>query len=297
MPSLTIPRLDLLLTLYLCSPVTKMFGRAKNSHVPVLTYHSISNNLFGHSHPYFQINTSPEVFSEQMRWLKCAGYESIGLSEMWRQVSAGQDMSKKVVITFDDGYRDFYTDAYPIMKQCGFSATVFLATGRIRNVAMRYEGVDYLTWDDIRELHAGGIQFGSHTVTHPDLRSMEPEQIDYELGCSKETIEQEIGSAVESFSYPFPFPEEDKDFTRFLGDTLENLGFKNGVCSVIGRANRKSNPFFIPRMPLNSGDNVELLQAKLSGGYDWMHFPQWLYKFANHNITIMQNAGRQPSCR
>jgi len=113
-------------------------------------YHSISTNLFGLSDPYSQINTTPEMFSTQLRWLRTAGYYSIDLSEMVDGLSNGQDMSKKVVITFDDGYRDVLTDALPIMKQCGFTATIFLATDRIRETPMRFEGVDYLTWEDVR---------------------------------------------------------------------------------------------------------------------------------------------------
>jgi hypothetical protein len=208
-------------------------------------------------------------------------------------LSDAQNMSKRVVITFDDGYRDLFTDGLPILKQCGFTATIFLATDRIQDTPMRFEGVDYLTWQDVRELHKEGMNFGSHTVTHPDLRSMEPEQIDYELGYSKEVIEQKLGTAVESFSYPFPFPEEDRDFARFLGDTLENHGFKNGVSNIIGRAHRDSNPFFLPRLGVNSWDHTELLKAKLEGGYDWMHIPQWLHKLVHHNVTMMQSSGRQ----
>lgn len=297
MQAFGMPRLDRLITLYLCSPMAKILGRAEAECVPILTYHSISNNLFGHSRPYYQINTTPEVFSEQMRWLKGAGYRSIGLAELLNQHSAGEDMSKKIVITFDDGYRDIYTEGLAIMKQCGFTGTLFLATDRIRNTPTRYEGVDYLTWQDMRELHAQGFQLGSHTVTHPDLRSLEPEQIEYELGYSKEVIEQEVGEAVESFSYPFSFPEEDRDFTRFLGDALENLGFKNGVSNIIGRARRESNRYCLPRMPVNSWDSPDLLKAKVVGGYDWMHVPQRLSKFVYHNITVMQTTGRQPASR
>ncbi|HXM94081.1 MAG TPA: polysaccharide deacetylase family protein [Candidatus Dormibacteraeota bacterium] len=261
--------------------------------MPILVYHSISTNLFGLSHPYYQINTSPEIFSTQMRWLRNAGYHSVDLPEMVDGLSNAQDMSKRVVITFDDGYRDVFTHGLPIMKQCGLTATIFLATDRIHETPMRFEGVDYLTWQDVRELHKEGMSFGSHTVTHPDLRSMEPEQIDYELGYSKEVIEQKLGVAVESFSYPFPFPEEDRDFARFLGDTLENHGFKNGVSNIIGRAHRDSNPYFLPRLGVNSWDNLELLKAKLLGGYDWMHIPQWFHKLVNHNVTMMQGSGRQ----
>jgi hypothetical protein len=290
--------LDRFLTLYLCSPVAQLMGPDNRARVPILMYHSISPNLFGLSHPHYQINTTPDMFSIQMRWLRKAGYCSIDLSEMVVGLSNDKDMRKKVVITFDDGYRDVLTDGLPIMKQCGFAATIFLATDRIRETPMRFEGVDYLTWDDVRELHKEGMSLGSHTVTHPDLRSMGPDQIDYEIGYSKEVIEQKLGIAVESFSYPFPFPEEDRNFTRFLGDTLENQGFKNGVSNVIGRAHQGSNLYFLPRLGLNSWDTPELLKAKLLGGYDWMHWPQLVKKRILHNATLMQpgaKAGKMKS--
>jgi len=295
MLSLTLPRLDRFITMYMYWPLVRLMGNTTRECVPILAYQSISKNLFGQSHPYYQINTAPEVFSQQMRWLKSQGYEGIHLPDMLDGLASGQNMSKRVVITFDDGYRDFLTEGFPVMKQCGFTATVFLVTDRIRTTPMRYEGVDYLTWGDVRELHAEGIRFGSRTVTHPDLRSLEPDQIDYELGYSKEIIEQELGAAVESFSYPFPFPEEDRDFARYIGDTLENQGFKDGVSSIIGRATRASNRFSLPRLPVNSWDTSELLQAKLLGGYDWMHVPQLLEKFIFHNVTLMESESRVDS--
>jgi peptidoglycan/xylan/chitin deacetylase (PgdA/CDA1 family) len=209
---------------------------------------------------------------------------------MWTAMETGDDLSKTVVITFDDGYRDFYTDAFEAMRQCGFSAIVFLATDRIKDTPVRIEGVDYLTWSEVAELHAGGIRFGSHTVTHPDLRSLSPDQIEYELGYSKEIIEQKLGAPVESFSYPFAFPEENKSFTQFLVDILENLGFENGVSTIIGRASKNNNRYHLPRLPVNSWDDASLLRAKLEGGYDWLHWPQWLYKQAHHNMSLMQRA-------
>ena len=270
--------------------IAKLSGWSEKYCVPVLTYHSISENLFGKVHPYHHINTPVSIFSLQMRWLRQAGYRTISLSELMNGFETTQDLSKTVVLTFDDGYQDFYTDAFPILKQCGFTATVFLATDRIRDESVRVEGADYLTWNEVRELQSDGITFGSHSVTHADLRSLGPEQIDYELGYSKETIEQRIGAQVESFSYPFALPEEDGDFIRYLADTLENMGYTNGVCSAIGRAKPKDTRFFLPRLSVNSWDDVELLRAKLEGGYDWLHWPQWFYKFAHHNVALM--AGR-----
>ena len=286
------PRIDRLATRCVGHPVARVLGAKPGARVPILMYHSISDNLFAKSRPYYQINTSPGVFARQMRWLRHNGYRSMNLGEMLAAMQSGQDVSKTVVITFDDGYQDFYTDGLAIMKQCGLSATIFLATDRIRDTAVRIEGADYLTWREVRELHAEGIEFGSHTVTHPDLRSLGPEQIDYELGYSKETIEQKLGAPVPSFAYPFAFPEEDRDFTRYLSDALENHGFENGVSTIIGRARPGSNRYYLPRLPVNSWDDAALLRAKLEGGYDWMHWPQWFNKFLHHNVSLMQRSTR-----
>lgn len=282
-----LPRIDRLATVYVCHPIAKLTGWSAKYCVPVLTYHSISENLFGKVHPYHHINTPVSVFSLQMRWLRQAGYRTLGLPELMNGFEDKQELSKTVVLTFDDGYQDFYTDAFPILKQCGFTATVFLATDRIRDESVRVEGADYLTWQEVRELQSEGMSFGSHSVTHADLRSLGPEQIDYELGYSKETIEQRIGAQVESFSYPFALPEEDGDFIRYLADTLENLGYTNGVSTSIGRAKPRDSRFFLPRLSINSWDDLELLKAKVEGGYDWLHWPQWFYKFAHHNVALM----------
>jgi peptidoglycan/xylan/chitin deacetylase (PgdA/CDA1 family) len=277
--------------LYLCHPAVRLLRLASSVRVPILMYHSVSDNLFARAQPYYQINTSPGVFVRQMKWLRNNGYRSMDLAEMLTAMDSGRPLYRKFVITFDDGYQDFYTDALPVIKQCGFTATVFLTTDRIQETSMRIEGADYLTWREVRELHDEGIQFGSHTVTHPDLRSLGPEQIDYELGYSKETIEQKLGAPVRSFSYPFAFPEEDRDFTRFLVDTLKNHGFDCGVSTILGRARPGRNNFCLPRLPVNSWDDPSLLRAKLEGGYDWMHWPQWFHKFLHHNVSLMQRSG------
>jgi len=263
----------------------------------VLMYHSISDNLFGKSHPYFQINPTPEAFSQQMRWLRNWGYQTIDTDELLLGLEAGQDLSKKVVITFDDGYRDFYTDAMDIMRQCGFSATIYLATDRIQDKPSRNEGAEYLTWREVRELHQAGIRFGSHTVSHPDLRSLGPEDIEYELGRSKETIEDKLGVTIRSFAYPFAFPEQDKIFTHYLETVLGNCGFENGVCTILGRASLRANRFFLPRIPVNSWDDETFLRAKIEGGYDWLHWAQFLKKSLDKNRPLMERVARSEVLR
>ncbi len=73
-------------------------------------------------------------------------------------------------------------------------------------------------------------------------------------------------------------------------DVLENQGFENGVSTIIGRASKHSNQYYLPRLPVNSWDDPSLLRAKLEGGYDWLHWPQWLFKYAHHHKSAMQRA-------
>jgi peptidoglycan/xylan/chitin deacetylase (PgdA/CDA1 family) len=281
------PRIDRLATVYACHPLAKLTGWSSRRCAPILAYHSISENLFGKLDPYHQINTSAAVFRKQMQWLCRESYCTIDMAQLIAALDNGQDLSKTVVLTFDGGYQDFYTDAFPILKQCGFTATVFLVSGRVRDKAVCIEGANYLTWREIRELHAHGVRFGSHSVTHADFRSLGPGEIEYELGFSKETIEQGIGAPVESFSYPFTLPEEDREFVRYLSDTLENLCYTNGVSSAAGRAKQTDARFFLPRLPINTWDDARLFKAKLEGGYDWLRWPQWLYRFAHHSVSLM----------
>jgi peptidoglycan/xylan/chitin deacetylase (PgdA/CDA1 family) len=282
------PRMDRLATLYWSFPMRRVFRGKEEGRVPILMYHSVSDNLFGKSHAYYQINCSPQIFAQQMKWLHKAGYQTMTLSQLRDSFESGVTPEKTVVITFDDGYRDFYIDAFPSLRRYGFNASVFLATGRIQDTPARIEGVDYLTWQEVRELHAEGIEFGSHTVSHPDLRSLGPEEIEYEVCFSKDTIEDHIGAPVKSFAYPFAFPEEDKSFIRFLEDLLKNHGFETGVSTVLGRTKGNDSRFFLPRLPVNSCDDQLLLNAKLEGGYDWLHWLQWLNKFVHHNVSLMQ---------
>jgi peptidoglycan/xylan/chitin deacetylase (PgdA/CDA1 family) len=283
------PRIDRLASLYLAHPIMRTIGPDPKSRVPILMYHSISENLFGMSHPYFHINTVPAVFVEQMRWLQHSGYRTLSLNEALEGMEAGKDLRKTVVLTFDDGYRDFYTEALPVLKQCGFSATIFLATDRIRETPARIEGADYLTWREVRELHSEGIQFGAHTVTHPDLRSLGPDELEQELGRSKETIEDSLGVRVESFSYPHGFPEEDKQYAEYVRDLLCNLGYDNAVTTILGRAHKETERFSLPRLPINSFDDGAFLRAKLEGGYDWLHWPQLFKKYLFHHAALMMD--------
>ena len=135
-----------------------------------------------------------------------------------------------------------------------------------------------MTWNELRELRRHEISVGSHTVNHPELHRMTPTAVEEEIRQSKDTIEDRLGEPICSFSYPFAFPERDKGFTMTLQGLLEKHGYENGVSTIIGTATGESSRFFLPRLPVNSYDDLRLFEAKLEGSYNWLHGPQYLFK-------------------
>lgn len=236
-------------------------------------YHGIRDGI-SDVHPYYETNTSPSLFARQLQYLRDNGYKVVDLDAAIRSMESGINSQKSVVITFDDGYRDFYVNAHPALRKFGFTATVFLPTGFISNTPTTSKGIKYLTWSEVRELASAGIRFGSHTVTHPQLVLLDRKSVEKELRDSKEAIENELGSVVTSFAYPFAFPQSDKVFTQFVRDLLREQGYENGVCTAIGTSRNDDDPLFLPRLPVNSYDDLDLFRVKLEAGYDWLRGPQ-----------------------
>ena len=141
-----------------------------------------------------------------------------------------------------------------------------------------------MTWHEVRQLSREGIIFGSHTVTHPDLIRLRHKDLEYEVGQSKETIEDKLNKPVDTFSYPFRFPDENKTFIKNLRNLLQKHEYHHGVSTRIGTTSIKDDTYFMRRIPINSGDDIPLFRAKLQGGYNWLHNPQYLYKILRRKL-------------
>lgn len=277
-------RLDRLVTLYVASPVRRFASISKPS-IPILMYHSIAEEDEAGVQAYYRTATAPSAFAAQMESLHQAGFSVIGLNEAIRRFSEPEAAKSSVVITFDDGFRNFYTNAFPILNRHAFTATMFLPTAHIGESRLRFKEKECLTWGEVRELQKHGISFGSHTVTHRQLHDCDAHSIEEEIVDSKHTIEQKLGCAVQSFSYPYAFPETDASFKRKLREELRQAGYENGVCTTVGRPGPASDPFFLKRLPVNSDDDSRLFRAKLAGSYDWLAKPQYLVKMAKKWAT------------
>ena len=269
-------RYDRLATLFLVHPLRRALWNGVGRKVPILMYHDVSDLPERASHPYFQTNTDPATFRMQMEWLVVNGYRAIPLAKIEEELArpAGEG-GKSFVITFDDGFRNFREHAFSALKRFGFSATVFLATGYI---GRRFMNRECLSWGDVRELQAEGIEFGSHTVSHPKLHGMTLASIRNEIGYSKTAIEDATGKPVRLFSCPYAFPQEDRGFVDHLGVALKKCGYSLGVTTMIGRAAPGEDPMFLKRIPVNMHDDEPLFRAKLEGGYDWLRTPQYLFR-------------------
>jgi len=272
-------RFDRLASLYVVFPYLRLIAGAESS-IPILMYHSVTDKQDIEVHPYYRTVTSPRMFASQLEYLHTKGYKTCTLTQAVQRVQKSETTANLVVITFDDGYRDFYLHAFPVLNRYGFDATVFLPTSFIGEVPLSFKGKECITWNEARELSRQGVQFGSHTVNHPQLRDLSLTAVNEEIERSKRTIEDKLGRAVVSFAYPFAFPQTDREFMKFLRDSLERVGYENGVCTMVGRANRHSEPYFLQRLPVNSCDDLQLFRAKLAGAYDWVARPQSLAKMA-----------------
>lgn len=281
-------RLDRIITLGILGPIRKIFGfqAAPCARLPILMYHSISADPEPAFAPYYKICTSPERFAEHMQWLAAAGYRGVTLREglAWLNATgpATEPLDPRperlVAITFDDGFRDFHTAAFPALQRHGFSATMYLPSAFIGDERRSFKTRECLTWTEVRELAAAGMEFGSHTVNHPILYTQPWPDIERELRESRLAIEQHLSAPCHSFAYPFAFPQEDSDFTGRLYSLLRDCGYTNCATTKIGLIQSGDDHFGLTRLPANSEDDRRLFMAKLSGAYDWLATPQFVMR-------------------
>lgn len=243
--------------------------------LPVLMYHRICDDPEAGVSPYYKINTSPSVFRRHLGHLAEEGCRTTDLAEVAGRLARGEPLApKSVVITFDDGFRDFFTEAFPALQERHFTATVFLPTAFIHDQRRSFKGAECLTWEEVRALRRAGMAFGSHTVNHPRLEDLNWHEIERELRDSKEQMEQQLAEPVTAFAYPFAFPQNDRGFTGAFRRLLMQTGYTCCATTEIGRVKAGDDPFRLKRLPVNGLDDARFFRAKLEGGYDWLSWPQ-----------------------
>ena len=169
----------------------------------IITYHSIDSSGS-------VISTAPEVFRIQLRHLKEEGYKAVTLGEFASVINGDSALPlKSLVLTFDDGFQNFRTEAVPVLEELGFKATVFLVTDKCgkyndwQGNPPELPRSRLLDWSEIKELSGLGYEFGVHTRTHPDLTRLSPDDVAKEVTESRSAVEDALGREVRSFAYPY----------------------------------------------------------------------------------------------
>ena len=228
-----------------------------SSYVPVLTFHKIDETPSVTSFP-------PALFESFMEKLIRNGYRTVGLTDAVENLYRGAPLPEKTfVLTFDDGYRSVFSDAFPVMKRHGMSATVFLTVGdpakpRPGGRMPPLNGSEMLSWAEVTEMREAGIRFGAHTLTHPDLTRLGTEQTEYEIVKSKEIIERVLGEPVRSFAYPYGRYDE-----RSMG--IAGRFFDCACSDELGLLTPESNRFALERVDAYYLKNERLTGLMLSG--------------------------------
>jgi peptidoglycan/xylan/chitin deacetylase (PgdA/CDA1 family) len=228
----------------------------------ILCFHGISDN------PVSQYAVSTSDFSKQM-YLLSGNYKIFSIDQLVTYIRERKLLSPTMIaISFDDGYQDFYTHAFPILQQYSIPATVFLPTSFIDKIS-KYEQVlpqsEFLLWDQIREMQQNGISFGSHTVSHTSLTRLTQQQIQNELEYSKARIESETNVSIKGFAYPYgTFRDTDSK----IGNLIANSGYSWAVTSISGINNTKSDLFALRRTVIMRNDGLLGFKRALKGALD-----------------------------
>lgn len=175
--------------------------------IPILMYHQVAD-IPGKLDPR-GLAVPPLQFEQQMSYLARNNYKCLSLHEAVHFFKNGQrPPARSFVLTFDDGYQDFYLNAAPIMDKFRFTATVFLVANHVNGssdwwVAEGATSGKLLSWDETRDLARRGYILGSHSLNHPFLDSLDDQSTFLEIRNSKLLLEAQLNTRVEFFSYPY----------------------------------------------------------------------------------------------
>ncbi|MGO7072967.1 glycosyltransferase [Rhizobium johnstonii] len=221
--------------------------------VPILMYHRIAED--GPA-ALRRFRTPPEIFRKQMQFLRRQGYYSVTAQNLANLLRSGKPIQgRPVMLSFDDAYLDFQTNAYPILAENDFSADVFVVTdkvgGRSDWDSAHGEPAPLMSWSHIQELHQKGISFGSHLASHTPASAMDNEALLAEAILSRDALQSRLGAPVESIALPYG----GTDF-RVPG-ILALAGYSVGFTTRPAKATFSDNFFALPRFEVRGDRPLE----------------------------------------
>lgn len=223
--------------------------------VPVLMYHYVrplpdpNVDRLGYG-----LSVSPETLREQLQFLNDKGYTTITPQELYQGLQSPKSLpAKPILLTFDDGYADFYAEAYPLLKEFKMDATLFVVTGFVGDAQGRY-----VTWNQLREMQASGlVTMGAHSQTHINVATNP--RGPQEIIRSKEILEQRLSQTITTFAYP------SGAYSPAAIDTVHTAGFEVAFTTEPGMRHTFDKRYVLPRVRIKGGMTMEDFADALAG--------------------------------
>ncbi len=232
------------------APMTAQFA------VPVLMYHRISDltEREARSPLMRDLTVSPRDFEAQIRYLVANGFTFLFARDVEQAVREHRPLPEKAVaLTMDDGYRDNFEQAFPILRKYNVPATLFLVTSTV-------DTAGHVTWDEVRYMQPQGVGYGSHTVTHADLTTLPLARLDYELCESKRVLEGKLLERITAVAYPAG------KYNQTVAARAEAAGYLAGWKKGGGPVQPGQDRFLLPRVRVHGRTTMKDFKRKVWSG-------------------------------
>ena len=252
----------------------------KDNRFLILMYHMISKPLNNSEKKYA---CPPDLFNKHMRFVH-ENYNTITLDDIAAHQRHCQPLTENsVAITLDDGFADNFEYGYPILQKYNIPATIFLTTGLLgnKNLWMYSRGFPerkLLSWSHIKQMH-GLIQFGAHTLNHVRLPDVDQDTACQEITDSKAIIEENLGTEVKHFAYPYGLLNEQ------VAKLVKEAGFESACTTRSGFNNKSTDMFKLRRIEIFGNDPLWKVKQKIQFGTNEASVLQPLKYYASRLIS------------
>ncbi len=223
------------------------------TYVPILLYHYIRINPNPRDRVGFSLSTPPLMFAQQMQYLADHGFHVIPLHQAVLAIKNHSGLpAHSVVLTFDDGYADFFTQAIPVMRRYGFTATDFVISGKMGQWS-------FMTPSQVVAADAMGFNIGAHTVDHVALAAQTPARARWEILTSKSVLEGLLGHKLLDVAYPYG------SFNAYDMAQAQAAGFETAVSTLYGTVHTPGQLFYLSRMRIGGGLSLNYFASVVGG--------------------------------
>ena len=245
-----------------------LYVNKKKYDIPVIMYHRVINNP--ENEGVYGTYIYEDMFKKHLQYLKDKNYTVITFKDLdkigWR--NRFEKGKKYIILTFDDGYKDNYELAFPILKEFGFKATIFLMGSSTYNEwdvkAGGEKEFPLMSVEMIKEMQDYGIEFGAHTFNHPKINTLSNEEIEHQIVDVKKPLEEKIGKEIITFAYPYGILND------YAKEMAKKADYTFALATDSGSVCLSDDLYQIRRIAIFPNTNLFSFKRKVAGNYNFI---------------------------